>query len=48
MSNLKELNASSNCGIDQNGIKNLNLIKLIASYNSKIKDVSWMKNLDKK
>src|SRR6201992_848502 len=39
---LKILNASYNCGIDQNGIKNLHLTKLYASGNKKIKDVSQM------
>ena len=33
------------CGIDQNGIKGLNLTKLYAFNNSKISDVSWMSNL---
>ena len=46
MSYLQELDSSYNCGIDQNGIKNLNLIKLNAHDNTKIKDVSWMSNLE--
>src|ERR1700753_494372 len=41
-STLKILNASYNCGIDQNGIKNLHLTELNASGNKKIKDVSQM------
>src|ERR1700761_6002484 len=41
-STLKILNASYNCGIDQNGIKDLHLTKLNASSNEKIKDVSQM------
>ena len=39
-STLKILNASYNCGIDQNGIKDLHLTELYASYNGKIKDVN--------
>ena len=46
MKNSKELNASGySCGIDQLGIKSLDLIKLNAQNNPKIKDVRWMKNL---
>ena len=41
-STLKILYASYNCGIDQNGIKDLHLIELNASGNKKIKDVSQM------
>src|ERR1700753_180104 len=41
-STLKILNARYNCGIDQNGIKNLHLTELNASDNEKIKDVSQM------
>src|ERR1700744_6182866 len=41
-STLKILDASFNCGIDQNGIKNLHLTKLDAYDNKKIKDVSQM------
>src|ERR1700761_5214883 len=37
-STLKILNASDNCGIDQNGIKDLHLTKLYADDNKKIKD----------
>src|SRR2546430_1475517 len=47
MTNLRELDASENCGIDQNGIKGLNLIKLKVYNNPKIQDVSWMTNLRK-
>jgi hypothetical protein len=45
MTNLTTLNAEGNCGIDDNGIKNLNLIKLFASANRKITDVTHMTNL---
>ena len=41
-STLKILYASGNCGIDQNGIKDLHLIELYANNNEKIKDVSQM------
>src|ERR1700761_9025583 len=44
-STLKILNASYNCGIDQNSIKDLHLTKLDASGNEKIKDVSQMASL---
>ena len=47
MKNLKELYASGNCGIDQKGIKGLNLIKLNVHDNSKIKKVSFMTSLKK-
>src|SRR5438270_13500462 len=36
---LKKLNASYNCGIDQNGIVGLDLVELNAGYNGKIKNV---------
>src|ERR1700742_2394045 len=36
------LYANGNCGIDQNGIKDLHLTKLYANSNIKIKDVSHM------
>ena len=42
---LKILNANYNCGIDQNGIRGLNLFKFYVDGNTKIKDVSWMKSL---
>ena len=45
MKSLKVLHASDSCGIDQNGIKNLDLVKLDASYNHKITNVSFMKSL---
>ena len=45
MTNLQILDASWECGIDDNGIKNLNLIKLNASDNPKITDVNHMTNL---
>ena len=36
MTKLKELYACFHCGIDDDGIKNLKLEKLCASYNQKI------------
>ena len=39
MTNLKKLDASGKCGIDQNGICGLNLTKLKAENNMKIKNV---------
>ena len=45
MTNLQVLHARGNCGIDQKGIKELNLVKLYASYNPKITSVSYMTNL---
>ena len=45
MTNLKELDASWNSGIDQMGIQGLDLIKLNTWNNLKIRDVSWMFNL---
>ena len=47
MTNLRKLNASGFCGINQEGIKGLNLIELNAEYNPKITDVSFMKKLRK-
>src|SRR6202012_1221622 len=41
-STLKILNASYNCGIDQNSIKDLHLTELYAHHNEKIKEVSQM------
>ena len=38
-STLKNLYVGGNCGIDQNGIKDLHLTELYANYNNKIKDV---------
>ena len=40
---LKELDCGLNCGIDQNGINELKLVKLNASHNKKIKNVNHMK-----
>ncbi len=45
MTNLKVLNADYDCGISDDGIKQLNLIELSASGNSKIKDVNHLTNL---
>ena len=45
MTKLQVLCACFNCGIDDNGIKDLNLIKLNTSYNSKITNVNHMTNL---
>src|ERR1700753_4340603 len=47
-STLKILYADNDCGIDQNGIKNLHLTELYANYNEKIKDVSQMASTLKK
>ena len=47
MKSLKELDAGGKCGIDQNGIKRLNLIKLNIDDNDKIKDVNFMNSLKK-
>ena len=45
---LKKLNCSYGCGIDQNGISNLNLIELDADGNEKIKNINHMKRTLKK
>ena len=45
MKSLKILYADFNCGIDQNGIKNLNLVKISTFNNYKITNVSFMKSL---
>lgn len=46
MTNLKKINVNGyKCGIGQNSIRNLNLVKLKASGNDKIKNVSFMTNL---
>lgn len=42
MSKLKYLYAKNICGIDNNGIKNINLVKLIANDNPKITKI-WNK-----
>jgi hypothetical protein len=42
---LKILNASFDCGIDQNGIDGLDLVNLDAELNKKIVNVSFMKHL---
>ena len=47
MINLQKLNASRNCGIDNDGIKGLNLIELYVSNNPKITNVNWMKKIQK-
>ena len=47
MKNLKKLYINNICGIDQNGIKGLDLIELDVDNNKKIKDISYMKNLKK-
>ena len=47
MKNLKKLDASDDCGIDQSGIKELNLVELNADDNNKITNVSFMKKLKK-
>ena len=40
---LKILYCGNDCGIDQNGISQLNLTKLYANNNEKIKNVNHMK-----
>ena len=45
MTNLQILDASYNCGLDDNGIKDLNLIELDVSDNPKITNVNHMTNL---
>ena len=40
---LEILNCNCDCGIDEIGISELNLIELGASYNHKIKNVNHMK-----
>ena len=45
MTNLKVLNASVNCGIDDKGIKEVDLEILCAYSNSKITNVNHMSNL---
>ncbi len=47
MKNLKKLNASGNCGIDQKGIEGLDLVELHVSNNRKITNASFMKKLNK-
>src|SRR5205807_10203704 len=47
MTNLKKLCAKGSCGINDNGIQNLNLIELNAHDNSKITNVNHMTNLKK-
>ena len=47
MTNLKILGALGDCGIDDNGIKDLNLIELDAGYNPRIKNINHMTNLRK-
>lgn len=42
---MRRAHAESTCGIDDDGIKKLNLIELYVSHNYKIKDVSYMTNL---
>lgn len=45
MKSLKKLNARGDCGIDDEGIANLDLVKFNARHNSKITNVSFMKSL---
>jgi len=45
MTNLQILDASDNCGITNQDIKNLNLVKLNGYNNLNITDVYWMTNL---
>jgi hypothetical protein len=45
MTNLQILSVEGNCGINDEGIKNLNLIKLNANCNSIITNINHMTNL---
>jgi len=45
MSNLKELNASHECGIGDEGILNLNLEKMYVYHNYKTTNINHMTNL---
>ena len=45
MTKLKELDASYDCGIGDNNIKDINLEKLNANHNQNISDVNHMTNL---
>ena len=45
MKSLKVLHAQGNCGIDQEGINQLDLVELYTANNGKIKNVSFMKSL---
>ena len=45
MTNLKELNAGGKCGIDNYGVKNINLEVLYAYDNQKITNIKHMTNL---
>jgi hypothetical protein len=45
MKHLEKLNAGNVSRIDQNLINRLDLIELTISFNNKIKDISFMKNL---
>lgn len=47
ITNLKILWARNKCGINQEGIKGLNLIELCITNNKSISNVSWMINLKK-
>src|SRR5271154_3017156 len=47
LTNLKKLNISGECGIDQHGIQGLDLVELNAGFYRTIKDVSFMINLKK-
>jgi hypothetical protein len=44
MSNLKELNASHECGIGDEGILNLNLEKMYVYHNYKTTNINHMTN----
>jgi hypothetical protein len=46
MKSLKKLGATGICGISQDSINGLDLVKLYAGFNPKITDVSHMKSLN--
>ena len=47
MTNLVKLNASWNCGLNDDGISQLNLVKLNVLGNPKITNINYMTNLVK-
>ena len=47
MKSLKKLNITGFCGVNQNGIKNLDLIEICIRSNNKITNVSFMESLKK-
>ena len=43
MKNLKKLNISGECGVDESGICELDLYEINLTGNNKVKDISFMK-----